>query len=81
MDLKKEIKVGDRVLCIKEKDIPTFIGKIWTVRVISNELIYCENLDEYTTGSVNRAYVQYVNCFPFRSGEVVLVTPLLEELL
>jgi len=81
MDLKDVFKPGDRVLCIKEKDIPTFIGKIWTVKVISNELLYCENLDEYTTGSVNRAYVEFINCFPFRPDELVLVSPLLEELL
>lgn len=77
MDLKKEFKIGSKVLCIKEDDLPNFIGKVWTVKHIHKDLIYCENLSVYR--SVNEPI--YNNGFPFRKDEVVLLTPLVEELL
>lgn len=36
-------KIGDIVICIKEKDIPEYVGTIWTITRISNRLIHAEN--------------------------------------
>lgn len=80
MDLEKEFRNGDRVVCIKEKDIQSFIGKVWTVKFIEKELIYCENLDEYVSSGIIVATTR-ANCFPFRRDEIALLTPLMEELL
>lgn len=79
MDLKNEIKVGDRVICIKEKDVPNFVGKVWVVFDIVGTLIYCQNKQEYT--SPNTLDVFRKDCFPFQRDEIAPITPLMEELL
>ena len=78
MDLKDEIEVGDKVLCVKEKDIPRFVGKVWIVHHVVANLIYCQNKKEYT--SPNRQE-RYKDCFPFQRDEIAPITPLMEELL
>jgi hypothetical protein len=69
MDSKREIKVGDEVLCIKEPDIPSFVGYIWKVVNIQNSLYYCTN------------YNLYANEFVFREGEIIRPSSLIRELL
>jgi len=72
-------KAGDKVLCIQEKDIPTFVGTVWVV-VRSEEdvdLIYCQNRELFC----NKIIPFREDLFPFRKNEIVLVTPLIEELL
>jgi hypothetical protein len=69
MDSKREIKVGDEVLCIKEPDIPSFVGHIWKVVNIHNSLYFCTN------------YNLYSDEFVFRGGEIIRPSSLIRELL
>jgi hypothetical protein len=69
MDSKREIKVGDEVLCIKEPDLPSFVGHIWKVVNILDSLYYCTNYNLHT------------NEFVFRKGEIVIPSSLIRELL
>jgi len=73
MDLKNEIKVGDTVVCIEEKDLPYFVGISFIVTKICNEkqLYYGRNTEVYIEP----------NGFPFRPNEIILLSPLMEELL
>ena len=68
---------GDRVLCVKENDIPRFIGTVWTVINVNedNGLVYCQNKKQFKNKYEDN------DLFPFRKTEIVLVTPLIEELL
>ncbi len=68
MDLKRNIKVGDDVLCIKEPDIPNYVGLIWKVIEIDNDLYYCVNYNMIS---------QYV----FRLDEIIIPSSLIRELL
>ena len=72
-------KAGDKVLCVREKDLPNFVGAVWIVDHIgeSNGLIYCQNKELYR----NKINSSEINAFPFTKDEIVLVTPLIEELL
>ena len=69
MDSEKKIKVGDKVLCIKEPNIPRYIGTIWEVIDIRYGLYYCVN------------YILSSEEFVFKEDEVVLASSLIEELL
>ena len=69
MDSKREIKVGDEVLCIKEPDMPTFVGAIWRVIDIQNRLYYCVNRELYDQD------------FVFKKDEIVIPSSLIRELL
>ena len=69
MDSKREIKVGDSVLCIKEPVVPTFVGHIWKVIDIENRLYFCVN------------YELYGEIFVFRKDEIVITSSLIGELL
>ena len=69
MDSKREIKVGDDVLCIKEPDMPHYVGHIWKVIEIDNDLYYCVNH--------NMISPEYV----FRLEEIVIPSSLIRELL
>ena len=72
-------KAGDKVLCIREKDIPTFVGTVWVVVRFEEDidLIYCQNRELF----YNKIIPSKEDLFPFRKNEIVLVTPLIEELL
>ena len=76
-DLEKKIKntykVGDTVVCIKEPNVPSYIGHRWVVINISSapELYYCINALIHTGPEG----------FPFRSSEITLMSSLMEELL
>lgn len=72
MDSKKEIKIGDVVICIAEPNLPQFIGSKWIVVDItsSNNLFYCESKE-----------IPMNDPFPFRPNEITLPSSLLEELL
>lgn len=63
------IKVGDEVLCIKEPDMPTFVGAIWRVIDIQNRLYYCVNHELYDQD------------FVFKKDEIVIPSSLIRELL
>jgi hypothetical protein len=71
MDLKRKIKVGDDVLCIKESDLPQYVGHIWKVTQINNvtSLYYCTN------------YELYHGEFIFKKDEIVIPSSLIRELL
>jgi hypothetical protein len=70
MGLKKEFKVGDKVLCIKEDDIPEYIGTVWTVVQVRID------------GLIEARYKNNkFSPFLFRTDEIVKAHPLLEELL
>jgi hypothetical protein len=73
-------KTGDKVLCVREKDLPYFVGAIWIVDHIgeSNGLIYCKNKELLYRNEIDPSKI---NAFPFKKDEIVLVTPLIEELL
>lgn len=79
MDLKDEIKVGDEVLCLVEKDIPSFIGKVWKVTGLRGNLVYCQNKELYT--SPKPEMDRFPNSFPFKTNEIVKVSSLIKELL
>ena len=72
-------KAGDKVLCIQEKDIPAFVGTVWVVVRFEEDfdLIYCQNIELF----YNKIIPSREDLFPFRKNEIVLVTPLIEELL
>lgn len=72
-------KAGDKVLCIRENDIPTFVGTVWLVVSCEEDvdLIYCRNRELFC----NKLLPKKEDLFPFRKNEIVLVTPLIEELL
>lgn len=74
MDLKNEIKIGDTVICVDEPDMPNFIGSKWIVVGVSSckQLYYCQN---------TQLYREEPKGFPFRSREIVLSSPLMEELI
>ena len=63
------IKVGDEVLCIKEPDMPNYIGHIWRVTKIDCTLYYCVN------------YELYEHEFIFKKDEIVIPSSLIRELL
>ena len=63
------IKVGDEVICIKEPDIPIYVGTIWRVTDIQNRLYYCIN------------YGLYYQEFVFKKDEIVIPSSLIRELL
>lgn len=63
------IKVGDDVLCIKEPDMPNYVGTIWRVIDIKDRLYYCVN------------YKLYDKDFVFRKDEIVIPSSLIRELL
>ena len=65
------IKVGDDVLCIKEPDMPTFVGAIWRVIDIdiTDRLYYCINHELYD------------ETFVFKKDEIVIPSSLIRELL
>lgn len=67
-------KIGDTVLCIKEIDLPQFVGKIWTIKDIYNNLFFCENLNVYSGIGVED------HTFPFKPDEIVPVSTLIKEL-
>ena len=73
MDSKREIKIGDTVICISEPDMPDFIGAKWIVTNISSgkQLYYCTNKLLYWESEG----------FPFRPKEIILSSSLMEELL
>ena len=74
MDSKNEIKIGDYVICVAEKNVPRFIGRKWYVVKIRKGLYYCRNLDLYSDNIEE-------DCFVFKFDEIVPITPLMEELL
>ena len=63
------IKVGDEVLCIKEKDIPEYVGHIWKVVSVEKDLYYCVN------------YNITPHDFVFRKDEIIIPSSLIRELL
>jgi len=71
MDSKRKIKVGDEVLCIKESDLPQYVGHIWKVTQIDNRnsLYYCVN------------YELYSEEFIFKKDEIIIPSSLIRELL
>jgi hypothetical protein len=71
MDSKREIKVGDEVLCIKESDMPNYIGHIWKVTQINStsSLYFCVN------------YELYSEEFIFKKDEIIIPSSLIRELL
>ena len=71
MDSKRKIKVGDEVLCIKEPDMPNYVGHIWKVTRIGNmpSLYFCVN------------YELYSEEFIFKKDEIVIPSSLIRELL
>lgn len=73
MDSKREIKIGDTVICVSEPDMPDFVGSKWVVVEISSgkQLYYCANELLYWESQG----------FPFRPSEIILSSPLMEELL
>ena len=62
------IQVGDRVICIKERYMPKYIGSVWTVLHIS------------PTGSPITCALDYKQ-YTFHKEEIVLVSSLLKELM
>ena len=76
-------KVGDRVLCIKESDVPAFIGKIYVVA----EIVYGHNnhvrLINVFVNQDDRYGDKYnaLNIFPFFLDEIVPESSLIKELL
>jgi hypothetical protein len=70
-------KTGDKVLCVQENDIPSFVGTVWSVVRCEDRLVFCLNKELY----INVAFPDKENLFPFKKNEVVLITPLVEELL
>jgi hypothetical protein len=69
MDLKREIKVGDDVLCIKESNVPYYVGQMWKVLDICDNVYYCVNYD------------LCIKEFIFRKDEIVISSSLIRELL
>lgn len=66
------IQVGDEVLCIRDRDVPRFIGTVWTVIYISNSgsLYFCTNPE-----------LTQLEDYPFTKDEIVPVSSLLKELI
>lgn len=64
--------IGDKVICVREDDLPEFIGLVWHVVREENNLFYCRpenrlpNLSEGT--------------FVFRPREIMHYTRLMSEL-
>jgi hypothetical protein len=69
MDSRKEIKVGDEVLCIKEPYTPNILGSVWKVTQILHNLYYCVNYE------LDPRY------FIFQKDEIVIPSSLIKELL
>jgi len=69
MDSKREINVGDEVLCIKEPNMPNYVGHIWKVTKIGDTLYYCVNYDLYPKE------------FIFKKDEIIIPSSLIRELL
>ena len=69
MGSKRKIKVGDDVLCIKEPNLPEYIGTIWRVTAMKDHLYYCVNYELYDQG------------FVFKKDEIVIPSSLIRELL
>ncbi len=70
-------KTGDKVLCVQEDTIPSFVGTVWSVVRCEDSLVFCLNKELY----INVIFPDKENLFPFKKNEVVLITPLVEELL
>jgi hypothetical protein len=62
-------KVGDKVICIKEDDLPEFIGTVWVVTLIHKKFIKAENIRLFSDGS-----------FTFFPNEVTICSSLHEVL-
>jgi hypothetical protein len=73
MDSRREIKIGDEVICVKEESIPRFIGAMWRVEAIETScdriLYFCTNFNLYEPS------------FIFLADEIVLPSSLIKELL
>ena len=69
MDLKREIRVGDEVLCIQEPDMSSYVGHIWRVVRVTRSLYYCVN------------YGLSPEEFIFTKDEIVIPSSLIRELL
>jgi len=65
-----DMNIGDFVVCIREKNCPNFVGKIWRIIKISGDLYYCENIN----------YYKWEDGFLFKEGEIVPASSLLREL-
>ena len=63
------IEIGDDVLCIKEPDIPNYVGTIWKVVGMQNNIYYCTN------------YKLNPEEFVFKRDEIVIPSSLIRELL
>ena len=70
-------KTGDKVLCVQENDIPSFVGTVWSVVRCEGRLVFCLNKELYNVV----VSPDKENLFPFMKDQIVLVTPLVEELL
>jgi hypothetical protein len=69
MDSKRKIEVGDEVLCIKEPDMPNYVGHIWKVTEVRNTLYLCTNYELY--------HAEFI----FKKDEIVIPSSLIRELL
>ena len=68
-------KIGDLVICIKEGDLPNYIGGTWEVIGFGDRLIYCKNIQLYASISTLPR-----EGFPFWESEIVLASSLIKEL-
>jgi hypothetical protein len=74
-------KIGDIVLCVKESDLPNYIGATWEVIYVTETLFYCKNDNLYPVNRRGkRSAVNPAEGFPFREDEIVLVSSLIKEL-
>lgn len=67
-------KTGDLVICVKERDIPEFIGTTWIIHEIRLSIIL-------VTRSTPRPNNLSIDEFVFKFDEVVPITSLLRELI
>jgi hypothetical protein len=75
-------KVGDRVLCIEEKDIPNFVGKMYTISEITyNHTGEIRLINVFLDDNSSSDRYDRLNIFPFFPSEIVPVSSLIEELL
>lgn len=65
------IRIGDEVICIKERNLPQYVGKVWRVVGIIGALYLCEN----------KAFYDDLDGYPFKDDEIVPTSSLLKELI
>jgi len=73
MDSRREIKIGDEVICVKEERVPRFIGAMWRVEAIETS---CDRILYFCT-----SFNLYEPSFIFLADEIVLPSSLIKELL